>query len=129
MARIEEKLNARKQINLRDETILEELNIPVNSPKQRTTQLVCWERPKPRRVKVNIDGASRGNPGIAGAGSVLEDSSGNLIMAFFTHIGTGINNYAELMGLLHELRLAKKLAIQQLDGELDSLLVVKWLKE
>jgi hypothetical protein len=39
---------------------------------------VCekWDPPPPRFLKINFDGASKGNPGLAGAGGIFWDSTG-----------------------------------------------------
>lgn len=51
---------------------------------------------------------------------------------FSVALGIDTNNFAKLIwggGGLHGLQLVKELAIFYIDVELDSLLVVKWLKE
>lgn len=128
-ATVEEKLKATKLFTPRDEALLSEFNIPIQPPKRPIPSLVCWQHPQASRLKLNVDGASRGNLGLAGARGVLRDLDGKLIMAFSTTIGTCTNNYAKLMGLLHCLRIVKNMGVVHLDVELDSLLVVKWLKE
>lgn len=37
---------------------------------------VKWERPQISVVKLNVDGASKGNPGYAGAGCIIRDHNG-----------------------------------------------------
>ncbi|XP_042974906.1 receptor-like protein 34 [Carya illinoinensis] len=69
-----------------------------------------------------------GNPGAAGAGGVLRDSKGDLLMAFSVHLGTGSSNYAEVMSLIHGLRRIKMMGVAHIDLESDSMMVVRWLK-
>ncbi|KAG6658896.1 hypothetical protein CIPAW_04G193300 [Carya illinoinensis] len=84
--------------------------------------------PECGRLKLNVDGSSMGNPGAAGAGGVLRDSKGDLLMAFSVHLGTGSSNYAEVMSLIHGLRRIKMMGVAHIDLESDSMMVVRWLK-
>lgn len=45
--------------------------------KDFTTTLVRWRKPSMGWFKLNLDGASLGNPGKAGGGSLIRDSQGN----------------------------------------------------
>ncbi|XP_042978817.1 uncharacterized protein LOC122309401 [Carya illinoinensis] len=80
VVKIGEKLKTTNQQSSRDIQILQELQVPVTVPKRRCPRLVSWFRPDERRWKMNVDGASKGNPGPAGAGGVLRDSAGNVKM-------------------------------------------------
>lgn len=74
--------------------------------------------------KACFDGASRGNPGAAGAGAVIYDESGTPIWEFSYFLGEKTNNEAEysaLIYLLEEIR-NRKLKNVQISG--DSKLVV-----
>ena len=57
---------------------------------------------------LNTDGGSRGNPGVAGAGAVLTDESGQVLQEASKALGTMPNNEAEYHGLLLGLDMAKK---------------------
>ena len=37
---------------------------------------VGWKYPHEERIKLNVDGCSKGNPGVAGAGGVIRDHLG-----------------------------------------------------
>jgi len=50
-----------------------ESGFTVNS-KQRV--FIGWRYPPIDWVKVNVDGCSKGNPGVAGAGGVIRDAMG-----------------------------------------------------
>jgi len=50
-------------------------------------------------LKYNIDGTSKGNPGMAGFGGVLQDETGNILFLFHCHLGKATNNMVELMAL------------------------------
>lgn len=44
---------------------------------------VIWQKPAAQWVKLNVDGASKGNPGPAGIGGIIRDSRSNLIKGFW----------------------------------------------
>lgn len=73
------------------------------------------------------DGGSRGNPGPAGIGAVLTDSSGAVIDELKECIGPATNNIAEYTALERGLALAQKHGVQILTCRLDSELVVRQL--
>lgn len=58
-----------------------------------------WHPPPEGYFKYNIDGASKGNPGIAGYGGVLRDAEGSIILILHCHHGTTTNNMSELVAL------------------------------
>jgi ribonuclease H / adenosylcobalamin/alpha-ribazole phosphatase len=58
-----------------------------------------------RRLVVEADGGSRGNPGIAGYGAVVRDpTSGRVLVELAEPLGTASNNVAEYSGLIAGLR-------------------------
>lgn len=71
------------------------------------------------------DGGSRGNPGIAGAGFVLFDPTGQEIARGKRFLGQATNNFAEYMALILGLESALKNGITDLACLLDSELIVK----
>ena len=73
------------------------------------------------------DGASRGNPGLAGAGMVLLDADGREIAAKSAYLGKCTNNVAEYKALLLGLELARQAGCEKLTVYLDSELVVRQL--
>ena len=75
-----------------------------------------------------VDGASRGNPGPAGAGALLLDPDGNKKGQVSRYLGETTNNVAEYQALLQGLELALKLGVKNLQIFADSLLVVQQLK-
>jgi len=74
------------------------------------------------------DGASRGNPGSAGAGAVLKDSDGILLAEISRSLGQATNNEAEYHALILGLKEAHKLGAARLKIKLDSELVVKQVR-
>ncbi|MEW6614596.1 MAG: ribonuclease HI family protein [Thermodesulfobacteriota bacterium] len=76
---------------------------------------------------VFTDGASRGNPGEAGAGAVILDKEGNLIKELKKYLGKNTNNVAEYQALILGLREALKLRGTGVHIFSDSELMVKQL--
>jgi ribonuclease HI len=76
---------------------------------------------------LHCDGASRGNPGPAGAGMVLHDPQGRLQVRKGRYLGKTTNNVAEYQALLLGLAEARKLAVKKLRVLADSELMVKQL--
>ncbi|MEV4614332.1 bifunctional RNase H/acid phosphatase [Kitasatospora sp. NPDC049258] len=81
----------------------------------------------PRKLIVEADGGSRGNPGPAGYGAVVRDGDTGLIIAEAAEfIGRATNNVAEYRGLIAGLRAARELDPQaEVDVRMDSKLVVE----
>lgn len=78
------------------------------------------------RVVVEADGGSRGNPGPAGYGAVVFDSSRGAVLAErYESIGVASNNVAEYQGLIAGLRAAAALGANAVDVRMDSKLVVE----
>jgi len=79
-------------------------------------------------VRAWIDGGSRGNPGLAAIGVVIEDSTGQELETRAEVIGTTTNNVAEYRALLAALELAEKRGANELEVYSDSELLVKQLR-
>jgi ribonuclease H / adenosylcobalamin/alpha-ribazole phosphatase len=79
-----------------------------------------------RRVIIEADGGSRGNPGPAGYGAVVRDAdTGELLVEASGALGSTTNNVAEYSGLIAGLRAAAKEGAQVAEARLDSKLVVE----
>ena len=80
-----------------------------------------------RRLVVEADGGSRGNPGPAGFGAVVRDAAtGEVLDEVAAAIGTATNNVAEYSGLLAGLRAASEIDPgAQVEVRMDSKLVVE----
>jgi len=80
-----------------------------------------------RRVLIEADGGSRGNPGPAAYGAVLKDAvTGEVLAEDGTTIGVATNNVAEYSGLIAGLRMAAELAPDaEVEVRMDSKLVVE----
>jgi broad specificity phosphatase PhoE/ribonuclease HI len=79
-----------------------------------------------RRVIVEADGGSRGNPGPAGYGALVRDAdTGELLVEVAAGIGVASNNVAEYRGLIAGLQAALDLGASQVEVRMDSKLVVE----
>ncbi|MBI5414383.1 ribonuclease HI family protein [Candidatus Peregrinibacteria bacterium] len=78
-----------------------------------------------KEVYIFSDGASRGNPGEAGAGYLITDSDGNILYEGRKYLGIATNNIAEWTALFLALETAHKMNMQEVKCFLDSELVVK----
>ncbi len=74
-------------------------------------------------LNIYIDGASRGNPGDAGAGVRITDDRGNRIVEMSRYLGQKTNNEAEYWALLLGLEEAKRLGGRSIRIFTDSELV------
>lgn len=79
-------------------------------------------------ARLFTDGGSRGNPGPAAYGFVLEDEHGTVLSAAGEAIGVATNNVAEYRGLVAGLRRATELEITELEVVSDSELLVKQMR-
>jgi len=59
-----------------------------------------WEPLDPNSFKLKFDGASKGNPGPAGYGSVIRNNEGRILGVQWRNIGINTNNITELEGLI-----------------------------
>jgi probable phosphoglycerate mutase len=80
-----------------------------------------------RRLIVEADGGSRGNPGPASYGALVRDAAtGDVLVELAGHLGVATNNVAEYTGLLEGLRAAHEIDPDaRIEARLDSRLVVE----
>jgi probable phosphoglycerate mutase len=76
----------------------------------------------------HCDGGSRGNPGPAGYGAVIEDAHGKVLVELSEFLGNQTNNFAEYGGLLGVLRWAVEHKVSRLRVISDSELMVKQMQ-
>jgi ribonuclease HI len=86
-------------------------------------------RPHPgdrlKTLRLFTDGASRGNPGPAGAGVVIEDEQGMRLRGLHRWLGVTTNNEAEYRALIEGLKAVQEWEPDRLEVYLDSKLVVE----
>src|SRR5215208_3575643 len=81
-----------------------------------------------KRVIVNVDGGSRGNPGPAAIAAVATDPSGEVLAERSETIGAATNNVAEYRALLLGIDLAKQLGAGEVEFVGDSMLIVEQVR-
>jgi probable phosphoglycerate mutase len=79
-------------------------------------------------VIVHIDGGSRGNPGPAAYGVVMESADGSRLAAFSGYLGKTTNNVAEYQGLLAALDHALSKGYLRVQVQTDSELMAMQIK-
>src|SRR6185437_7886829 len=79
-------------------------------------------------VTAHCDGGSRGNPGPAGVGAVIEDGRGQVLARLSEFLGVQTNNYAEYSGLVAVLKWALEHGHRRVKLVSDSELMVKQMK-
>ena len=80
------------------------------------------------KARLSTDGGSRGNPGPAAYGYVLEAEDGTVLDARGDTIGVATNNVAEYRALLAGLASALERGVDQLEVVSDSELLVKQMR-
>ncbi|XP_049348974.1 uncharacterized protein LOC125813528 [Solanum verrucosum] len=87
---------------------------------------VQWIKPPEKWVKLNTDGSALNNPGSIGAGGVLRNHMGELLLAFSVPLGEGTNNQAEVEAALFGLTWCAQLNYNKVILEVDSQLLVDY---
>lgn len=77
---------------------------------------------------LHFDGGSRGNPGPAAYGFVLDRPGGGQLAEGGEAIGVATNNVAEYRGLIEGMRRAGELGVRRLTVHGDSKLVIEQMK-
>ena len=72
-----------------------------------------------------FDGATKGNPRLAGTGGVIFDSMGNKQKEYAWGIGRSTNNGAEWLALIKGLELARDMGIEEMSVIGDSLIFIR----
>ncbi|ONK63821.1 uncharacterized protein A4U43_C07F19290 [Asparagus officinalis] len=72
---------------------------------------------------LEFDGASKGNPGKAGAGAILKTSDGSVVARVREGLGIATNNVAEYRGLILGMKHALKKGFKQIQVQGDSKLI------
>src|SRR3989344_684800 len=86
-----------------------------------------------KKIILNTDGGSRGNPGIAGAGIVISDQAGTILKKRAEPLGVMTNNEAEYEAVIRGLETVKRLLGKEkakhhdIEIRIDSELVAKQL--
>ena len=87
--------------------------VPISSPNS-------WSAPLAGSLKLNVDGAAKGNLGPAGYGGAIRNLKGDILSLFWGSIGSNNNNMVELEGLINGLKWALQTGKNPLVAEGDS---------
>ncbi|KAH9322708.1 hypothetical protein KI387_017347 [Taxus chinensis] len=116
------KVKIKKACSSKEEEVLKQFAF---SPPQASfpSIIIKWSKPERGRVKLNFDGASKGNPGLARGGGIIRDHDGDWILAYAGPLGIQSNNVAEARALLWGVNLAREKGIKNILIEGGSLLI------
>ncbi|KAG6490537.1 hypothetical protein ZIOFF_051835 [Zingiber officinale] len=103
-----------------------EINVRVQS--LDTISLAYWKKPSVGGFKLNMDGCSKGSPGLSSYRVIVRDHGGNIVMAKNGTIGVGSNVRAELIAILKGLELCVENLLFSVWFEPDSLVALKMLR-
>ncbi|CAL1355853.1 unnamed protein product [Linum trigynum] len=95
------------------------------APADRVLAQVGWTPPPEGWLSLHVDGASSGNPGPAGAGGVLRDSSGRWVAGFVANLGAATAALSELWAISYGLDIARKAGCSFLQVASDSQLAIQ----
>jgi len=94
----------------------------VTSFSKHDNQKYIWRPPELGTLKLNYDGATKGNLGQAGFGGVFKNSKGEIIWIYEGNIGSTTNNVAELHALENGITIAHNLKLSPLIMQGNSML-------
>jgi hypothetical protein len=97
--------------------------------KQKVHRMGRWSPPPVGFLKINTDGSSRGNPGLAGIGGIGRDSFGSVVFIFSANKGLQTVNRMEGLAILYALKRAYALGWRKVICESDSQVLVNLLLE
>ncbi|XP_043720732.1 uncharacterized protein LOC122668203 [Telopea speciosissima] len=90
----------------------------------KTSVSVFWCPPF-SSLKLNVDGACKGNPGVGGGGGIIRNTEGRVIAAFANFYGECTNSIANLRVLRDGLKLCESLGIKDFHVNSDSAATVQ----
>ena len=79
--------------------------------------------------KLNFDGASKQNPGIAGYGGAVRNHTRTIHVIYHGNLSVNTNNTAELIALIHGLTLASHYRLLPLVVEGDSEIIIRLMRK
>jgi len=90
---------------------------------------IIFMQPQKYFIKLNFEGATKGNPEATGSRGMFRDDKGNIIRLFAMDCDTTSNNEAKLYALKRGLDITKRESFQRLEVEGDSKLVIEKVKK
>jgi hypothetical protein len=123
------------QLTGQDSRVLEDFHLKdgcnrtqVRWPPQLQVGERNWNPPPAGSLKLNFDGAEKGNPGMTGMGGVIRDSGGNIIRLYAGSMGKSTNNAVEFGALEIGLEILSYERMTNTIMEGDSTLVINTVK-
>jgi ribonuclease HI len=101
---------------------------PDSTPPPPMSSPSLWSPPPKDFLKLNFDGASKGNPGDAGYGVIFRNHLGHIIAIGAGPLGHSTNNAAELWALINGLQMASQNNYTKLIVEGDSQVIIGLLR-
>ncbi|GLJ15802.1 hypothetical protein SUGI_0260510 [Cryptomeria japonica] len=98
--------------------------MPMLSKKKGIRKHIRWKAPLEGWLKLNFDGACRGNPGVFGFGVVIRNGDGELVLGSYGSLGVATNNEAKIWALLEGLNLCVSNDLSKIIIEGDSLVII-----
>ncbi|KAL3377123.1 hypothetical protein AABB24_003501 [Solanum stoloniferum] len=92
-----------------------------------TSSMIYWNRPNGNNWKLNTDGSYMRNQNKAGAGGIVRNSIGDMIIAFSYPTQCYTNNYSEAQAALIGISWCLGQQFEALEVELDSQVVVRMI--
>ncbi|KAH0636380.1 hypothetical protein KY290_036818 [Solanum tuberosum] len=89
---------------------------------------VVWRPPDLQKLKCNVDGASKGNPGPSSYGFCQRNSQGDLIYARAAGVGNTTNFEAESLAIYESFEYCWEKQLREVIIETDSLTLVKMIR-
>jgi len=87
-----------------------------------------YKRSKKEFIKLNFDGATKGNGGEVGRGGLFRYDKGKTLRVYVMDCGNATNNEAELHALKRGLEIAIRERFQKLQVEGDSKMAIEMVK-
>ncbi|KAF6163956.1 hypothetical protein GIB67_041204 [Kingdonia uniflora] len=87
--------------NHSDLGILHHLGVAVQSSKNPLVKSFFWVLPRIGEIKINTNGAAKGNPGKGGIGCIFHDSNGNVLGTLSKSLGLVTNYMEECEAIIH----------------------------
>lgn len=91
--------------SIRDFIILKKFKVTIHHPKPPQIKGVIWHPPVHSWLKCNIDGASKGNPGVSGCGEVFRNEEAKAVICFAEPLGIRTSYQAELCGFMRAIEI------------------------
>ncbi|XP_042988584.1 uncharacterized protein LOC122316111 [Carya illinoinensis] len=108
--------------------VVKAVKLPLVPVEMKLAKAVAWKKLRRGGVKLNIDGSSLGNPGLAGGGGIFRDKKGRTVAGFASYYGEASNTVAEGRALLDGLQMAQQLGLKDFMVESDSTVMVGWIQ-